>query len=190
MREKEKMLRGELYFAADRELAEERDEARRLTRIINETTEREIEDRTRAIKELFGTTGEDIFIEPNFRCDYGSNIHVGERFFANFGCVFLDVCTIVIGDDCMLGPGVHLYTATHPLNAVERASGYEFGKPITIGHNVWIGGHSVINPGVTIGDGAVIASGAVVTKDVPANVVVGGNPAKKIKDIPSSEEHQ
>lgn len=95
----------------------------------------------------------------------------------------LDVCPVHIGDNCMLAPGVHIYTATHPLDAQERNSGVEFGKPVTIGNNVWIGGRAVINPGVTIGDNVVVASGAVVTKDVPANVVVGGNPAKIIKTL-------
>lgn len=97
--------------------------------------------------------------------------------------MILDVCEVRIGDNCLLAPGVHIYTATHPLHPVERNSGSEFGKPVTIGDNVWIGGRAVINPGVTIGDNAIIASGAVVTKDVPANVVVGGNPARIIKTI-------
>ncbi len=83
----------------------------------------------------------------------------------------------------MLGPNVKIYTATHPLQPVVRNSGKEFGKPITIGNNAWIGGGAIINPGVTIGDNVVIASGSVVTKDIPDNVVVGGNPAKIIKEI-------
>ncbi len=132
---------------------------------------------------MFGSTGESIYLEPNLRCDYGYNIHVGENFYANFDCVFLDVCEIRIGDNCFIAPGVHIYTATHPLDPNERSSGVEYGKPVKIGNNVWIGGRAVINPGVTIGDNVVIASGAVVTKDVPDNVVVGGNPAKIIKPI-------
>lgn len=107
----------------------------------------------------------------------------GNNFYANFDCVILDVCDVRIGENCFIAPGVHIYTATHPLNPFERVSGAEFGKPVTIGNNVWIGGRAVINPGVTIGDNVVIASGAVVTKDVPNNVVVGENPAKVIKNI-------
>ncbi|WP_338780683.1 maltose acetyltransferase domain-containing protein [Metabacillus sp. FJAT-52054] len=181
--EKEKMMAGEMYIPNDAQLLEERVNARRLTRLLNETTEQEGEERVRLIKELFGSTGKEIWLEPSFRCDYGSNIHTGESFFANFDCVFLDVCEIRFGDNCMLGPGVHIYTATHPLHPAERNSGKEFGKPITIGNNVWIGGAAVINPGVTIGDNAVIAGGAVVVKDVPANCVVGGNPARVLKEI-------
>ena len=186
--EKEKMLAGELYFASDLELKKERENARRLTRLFNETLENEHSERTRLLKELFGSTGKDLNIEPSLRCDYGSNIHVGENFHANFDCVFLDVCEIRIGDNCMVAPGVHIYTATHPLDPMERISGAEYGKPVTIGDNVWIGGRAVINPGITIGNNVVIASGAIVTKDVPDNVVVGGNPAKIIKEIDVSRK--
>lgn len=122
-------------------------------------------------------------LNPPFRCDYGYNIFVGENFYANFDCVILDVCEVKIGRDCMLAPGVHIYTATHPLDPFERSSGVEYGKPVTIGDHVWIGGRAIINPGVTIGNHSVVASGAVVTKDVPEGVVVGGNPARVIKHI-------
>jgi len=181
--EKEKMLNGELYNAADSVLIKDRMNARRLTRLFNQTIETDDIQRSELLKELFGSTGKNLYVEPTFRCDYGYNIHVGENFYANFDCVLLDVCEIRIGDNCFLAPGVHIYTATHPLNANERISGVEYGKPITIGHNVWIGGRAVINPGVKIGNNVVVASGAIVTKDVPDNVVVGGNPAKIIKQI-------
>ncbi|WP_257350752.1 maltose acetyltransferase domain-containing protein [Pseudalkalibacillus decolorationis] len=181
--EKEKMLNGELYVAWDEELTKDRELARQLTRLFNETIETEYGRRTELLKELLGSTGTVVNIEPSFKCDYGFNIHVGENFYANFDCVILDVCEVRFGDNCMLGPGVHIYTATHPLNAVERNTGREYGKPVVIGNNVWIGGKAVITPGVRIGDDVVIASGAVVTKDVPANVVVGGNPAKIIKQL-------
>lgn len=181
--EKEKMLNGEMYDPADPVLVKEREEARRLVRLFNQTTEQEDEKRVELLKELLGSTGKDVYMEPNIRFDYGYNTHVGENFFANFDCTFLDVCEIHIGDNCMLAPGVQIYTATHPLDPVERNSGKEYAKPVTIGDNVWIGGHAIINPGVTIGDNVVIASGAVVTKDVPNNVVVGGNPARIIKEI-------
>ncbi len=181
--EKEKMIDGELYLSGDKELMNERENARRLTREYNQTLETEYDKRTEIIKELFGSTGESIYVEPTFRCDYGYNIHVGENFYANFDCIILDVCEVRMGDNCFIAPGVHIYTATHPLNPYERISGAEFGKPVTIGNNVWIGGGSIINPGVKIGDNVVIASGSVVTKDICDNVVVGGNPAKIIKKI-------
>lgn len=184
--EKEKMLAGELYMAADPELTKERMNARKLTRLFNCSTETDEQGRTELLKELFGSTGENIYIEPAFRCDYGYNIHVGENFFANFDCVFLDVCEIRIGKHCLIGPGVHIYTAAHPLDAEERASGAEYGIPVKIGNHVWIGGRAVINPGVTVGNNVVIASGSVVTKDIPDNVVAGGNPARIIKQIGKS----
>jgi maltose O-acetyltransferase len=181
--EKDKMLNGELYNAADTELVKERENARRLTRLFNQTLETEVNKRIDILKELFGSTGENLYVEPTFRCDYGYNIHVGENFYANFDCVILDVCEVRIGDNCLIGPGVHIYTATHPLNPYERIAGLEYGKPVTIGNNVWIGGRAIINPGVHIGNNVVIASGAVVTKDVPDSVVIGGNPAKIIKKL-------
>lgn len=180
------MLHGERYHAGDPELVKDRLNARRLTRLFNQSLETDDTQRSELLKEMFGSTGKNLYIEPAFRCDYGFNIHVGENFYANFDCVFLDVCEIRIGDNCFIAPGVHIYTATHPLNAEERISGVEYGIPVTIGHNVWIGGRAVINPGVKMGNNVVIASGAVVTKDVPDNVVVGGSPAKIIKQIDQS----
>jgi maltose O-acetyltransferase len=181
--EKEKMLLGELYDPEDPELAGLRQHARKLTRMYNTTPETAHEERREILRRLFGTVGGNIHIEPSFRCDYGFNIHAGAHFYANFDCVLLDVCAIRFGDNCMLAPGVHIYTATHPLHPEARNAGKEFGKPVTIGDNVWIGGRAVINPGIVIGDNAVIASGAIVTKNVPANTVVGGNPALVLKHI-------
>lgn len=179
--EKEKMLAGENYNPSDPELVAGRTHAREKIHDFNHSPVADLDKRTSTIRELFGETGDQFFIEPSFRCDYGSNIYVGENFYANFDCVLLDVCDIRIGDNCFIAPGVHIYTATHPIDPHERNSGIESGKPVTIGHNVWIGGRAIINPGVTIGDNVVIGSGAVVTKDIPDNVVVGGNPAKVIK---------
>lgn len=181
--EKEKMIAGEIYDPADPILVKDREEARRKVRIYNQSLESEGEKRTELLKELLGSTGEKLYMEPNIRFDYGYNTYVGENFYANFDCTILDVSEVRIGDNCMLGPSVQIYTATHPLHPTERNSGIEYAKPITIGNNVWIGGSAVICPGVTIGNNVVVAAGAVVTKNVPDNVVVGGNPAKVIKKI-------
>lgn len=181
--EKEKMLNGELYDAGDPELVADRERARELTGRYNRTTVHDQTERRNLITELLGACGEECTIEPPFRCDYGYNIHVGENFYANVDCVILDVCRVAIGQNCQIGPGVHIYTATHPLDASERIKGPEYGKPVTVGGNVWIGGRAVLNPGVTVGDNSVIASGAVVTEDVPADVVVQGNPATVVKEL-------
>ncbi|HAX73552.1 MAG TPA: acetyltransferase [Firmicutes bacterium] len=185
--EKEKMIAGEMYFSMDEELVKDRYRARQLMAQFNQASFDDANLRVATLKELLGSTGENIYMEPSFKCDYGYNIHVGENFFANFDFVCLDVCEVRIGANCMMGPGVHIYTATHPIDPVKRNSGYEYAKPITIGDNCWIGGRAIINPGVTIGHNVVIASGAVITKNVPDNVVVGGNPAKIIKEIPVNQ---
>jgi maltose O-acetyltransferase len=181
--EKEKMLRGKLYDAEDPELVAEREHARELLEEYNATTGADADRRAELLGELFGSVRGQPHVEPPFRCDYGYNVHVGENFYANFDCVFLDVCRIEFGENCFLGPGVHVYAATHPLDAETRIEGPEYGKPVTVGDDVWIGGRAVLNPGVNVGEGAVIASGAVVTGDVPDDVVVGGNPAEVMKEL-------
>lgn len=181
--EKEKMIAGKLYRPQDPELLEDRARAHALAEEYNEPEKRL--NRDQLIRELFGTTGEKIHVEPNVRVDYGYNIHVGENFYANFDCTFLDVCPIRIGDNAMLGPDVNLYTPEHPLHPVERNGGMEFARPITIGDNCWIGGNATIIGGVTLGDNVVVAAGSVVTKSFPDNVVVAGNPARVIKEVPT-----
>lgn len=181
--EREKMLAGEDYDPRDPELVADRRAARQLTGLFNDTGTHETDRRQLLLSELFGSGGETASVEPPFHCDYGQQIHVGEDFYANFGCVFLDVCEIRFGDQCMLGPGVHVYTATHPLDAGDRTGGTEFGEPVEVGNRAWVGGQAVINPGVTIGDDVVVAAGAVVVEDVPDGVVVGGNPARVIREI-------
>lgn len=180
--EKENMLAGELYFANDAELSEMRLHARKLVKQINESDPEAAQLREELFERLFGVCGKGLVIEPPFRCDYGSNIYLGDRVMMNFGCVLLDVCEIRIGNDTLLAPNVQLYTAGHPINWQLRAhNGPEFGKPITIGANCWLGGMTVVCPGVTIGDRSVIGAGSVVTKDIPSDCVAVGNPAKVIK---------
>lgn len=179
--EKEKMIAGELYFANDPELVADRMFARSQSQIINQAESAEL--RSQLLKETFGRTGKKIYMEPVINFDYGYNIFVGENFYANFNCTFLDVSTIEIGDNCMFAPNVQLYTATHPLHPVKRNSGLEYAKPIKIGNNVWLGGGVIVTPGVTLGNNVVVGAGSVVTKSFPDNVVIAGNPARIIKTV-------
>lgn len=179
--EKEKMIAGELYFANDPELVADRMFARSQSQIINQAESAEL--RSQLLKETFGRTGKKIYMEPVINFDYGYNIFVGENFYTNFNCTFLDVSTIEIGDNCMFAPNVQLYTATHPLHPVKRNSGLEYAKPIKIGNNVWLGGGVIVTPGVTLGDNVVVGAGSVVTKSFPDNVVIAGNPARIIKTV-------
>jgi len=183
MTEKEKMLAGEMYNPLDPTLVLERENARLIFQEFNKMDDSQKKDRNNLLKKLFGKQGKNLWIEPPFYCDYGYNIEVGYNVFFNFNCVILDVMPVKMGNFVMLAPNVQIYTATHPIEAKARNSGKEYAKPVTIGNNVWIGGGAIICPGVTIGNGVVVAAGAVVTKDVPDNVVVGGNPAKIIKEI-------
>jgi len=183
MTEKEKMIAGLEYQAREPQLVRERAQARALTREFNNSLETDLEGRRAILQKLFGKIGKQIYIEPPFRCDYGYNIYAGEDFYMNFDCVFLDVCKIEIGKNCFIGPGTHIYTATHPADAEKRNAFICGGKPVKIGDNVWLAGRVTINPGVTIGDNVIAASGSVIIKDVPPNVVVAGNPAKIIKHI-------
>jgi maltose O-acetyltransferase len=177
------MLAGEMYDSMDPELYKLRQNAKKVFREYNTTFNEDGSYKIELLKNIFGKTGNKVNIEPDIKFDYGFNIYVGENFYANYNCIFLDVCKIEIGDNCMIAPNVAIYTATHPLNPIERNSGLEYGKPIKIGNNVWIGGNAIICPGVTLGDNIVVAAGAVVTKNFPDNVLIGGNPAKIIKFI-------
>lgn len=188
MTEKERMLSGRLYSANDLELKADSKKSRMLTRLFNNTTEEQKDYRVKLLKELFEKTGENIYIEPPFRCDYGSNISVGNNFYANFDCVILDVCKVEIGENVMFAPRVCIYTAGHPIDAEVRNTGLEFGKSVKIGDNVWIGGSTVINPGVTIGNNVVIGSGSVVTKDIPDNVIAVGNPCRVLREITQEDK--
>ncbi|MFB9053372.1 sugar O-acetyltransferase [Formosa undariae] len=185
MTEREKMLAGELYRPSDPDLTAERLRARLLFQKANSITEDYKEERNVIYNELLDC-GENLWIEPPFYCDYGSNIKAGKNLFLNYNCCILDVGLVTIGDNVMFAPNVQLYAATHPLTAELRNSGQKLGQPITIGHNVWIGGNSTICPGVTLGDNVVVGAGSVVTKSFPKNVVIAGNPAKVIKDIDNS----
>ena len=179
---KERMIQGKLY-RVNEELRGELFRARKLLRLFNHSTEDQMEYRTKLLKELFGATGEDIYIEPTFRCEYGSNISVGNHFYANFDCKILDVCPVTIGSNVMLGPQVGIYTPIHPLDAEVRSTLVEAGRPVEIGDDVWIGGSTVVNGGVTIGSGTVIGSGSVVTRSIPSGVLAVGNPCRVVREL-------
>lgn len=185
MTEKEKMLAGLMYDPMDPQLAKDRLEARKIFQKINLIKEDNKKERDILFYKLINAQ-EGLWVEPPFYCDYGYNIKAGKNLFMNFNCCILDVAQIKIGDNCMLGPNVQIYTATHPLEAKQRNSGREFAKPITIGNNVWIGGNAVISPGVSIGNNVVIGSGSIVTKNFPDDVFIAGNPAKIVKTIDNS----
>lgn len=180
--ERDKMLAGELYDPLDPQLLLARERARDLCQDLNATREREQERRRRILTELFGSGGDSVWIQPPFYCDYGSHIYLGKRVYFNFNCVVLDVCEIQIGDFTFFGPAVQIYTATHPMNAHQRRT-QEFGKPITIGSDVWVGGSAILCPGVTIGSGTVIGAGSVVTRNIPEGVFAAGNPCRVIRPI-------
>ena len=183
MNHKERMLAGLPYLAAEDGLPNERRECAQKLFAFNHLPPERWDERPELLKRIFGTTGETIEVNAPLLCDYGYNIHVGENFYANYNLVVLDVAPVIIGDNCLIAPNVALYTAGHPLHPDTRTTGYEYGKPIRIGDNVWIGGNSVILPGVTIGDNAVVGAGSVVTNDVPANVLAAGNPCRVIRAI-------
>lgn len=181
MTERERMLAGKLYRASDPELLAGDRRKWELTHRLNQTTDPE---EVRAIfRLLLGAIGPDFWIQPPFYCDYGSNIHIGDHFYANYDCIILDPGEVTIGDHVFLAPRVSIYTATHPIDAGVRNADLEYAKPVHIGSSVWIGGNTVINPGITIGDNVVIVSGSVVTKDIPSGVVAAGNPCRVLRAI-------
>jgi maltose O-acetyltransferase len=179
---RERMLAGEPYLF-DESLAADTRRCRVLLQLINGASPDQDEKRDDALRELLGSFGEGSNIRPPFRCEYGYQVHVGERVFANFGLVCLDVARITIGDDTRIGPGVQLLTPTHPLEPGPRRDGWESAEPITIGRNVWLGGAVVVCPGVRIGDDTVVGAGSVVTRELPAGVLAAGNPARVVRTL-------
>jgi maltose O-acetyltransferase len=175
---KGRMLRGELYLADDPELAADSTRAQELVERYNATSHAEQAERDRLLRELLGSVGDGVVVKPPFRCDYGAHISIGEGTFVNYDCVLLDVAPIRIGSACQLATRVQLLTAGHPVDPDPRRDGWEFGLPITIGDNVWLGGGAIVCPGITIGDNTIVGAGAVVTRDLPADVVAVGVPAR------------
>ncbi|GAA2757611.1 sugar O-acetyltransferase [Actinopolymorpha rutila] len=179
----ERMLAGDLYIADDPAIWEDLLRAMDLTDAFNATSARDPGEQRRLLTELLGAIGEDSYIRPPLRVDYGSHVRIGARTFANFGLVALDVAAITIGDDVQIGTNVQLLTPTHPVDPELRRAKWEAAKPISIGDNVWLGSGTIVLPGVTIGANTVVGAGAVVTRDLPANVVAVGNPARVVRTI-------
>lgn len=176
--EKEKMLAGELYVANSPELAADNKRISEWMARYNASLGQPVEKRHALLVEAFGSVGAGVNIRPPFFCDYGYNIHIGDGSFMNFNCVVLDVVKVTIGKNTQIGSAVQILTADHPREPELRSRVLEFGRPVAIGDNVWIGSGAIILPGVTIGDNAVVGAGSVVTRDVPANTIAVGNPAR------------
>jgi maltose O-acetyltransferase len=177
------MLSGEVYDDLTRELIEARARAVVLTDDYNKSFGQSNEVREAILRQLLKSVGSGAYFEPIFRCEFGFNISVGKRFYANFDCIILDGGKVQIGDYVLFGPRVGIYTSNHAIDAEERAAGACYAKPVTIGNRVWIGGGVNINQGVTIGDNSIVGAGSVVTKDVPSNVIAAGVPCRVIRSI-------
>jgi maltose O-acetyltransferase len=176
------MTAGEMYDPLDTELVGARERVRDLCQALNATRERDADERRRLLTQIFARGGDSVWMQPPFFCDYGFNIELGERVFFNFNCIVLDVCQVRIGSFTLFGPSVQILTPMHPMNAEQRRR-EEFGKPVTIGDDVWVGGGAIILPGVTIGSRSVIGAGSIVTRDVPDGVFAAGNPCRVIREI-------
>ena len=187
MSERAKMLAGELYDPLDPDLAAARARARDLCQTLNATREGQQDERRTILRELLGAGGDDVWMQPPFFCDYGSNIFLGKKCFFNFNCIVLDVCAVRVGDYTLFGPAVQIYTATHPMEAELRRT-QEFAKPIVIGSDVWVGGGAIICPGVTIGSRTIIGAGSVVTRDLPDDVFAAGNPCRVLRALTGEGE--
>ena len=178
-----------LAYIADESVINEMLKCRKLLFKLNNTDFDSMQEIAKVVNELLGKS-ENAFINPPFYCDYGSHIEVGKNFFANYNCTIVDVAKVKIGDNCLLAPNVAIYTAGHPVHPTTRNSGYEYGKEVTIGDNVWIGGNAVVCPGVNIGNNVVIGAGSVVTKDIPDFSIAVGNPCRVIKTITDDDKRK
>ncbi len=184
----EKLQAGMIYNDFDDDLFQRRIYAKKLFRQYNKTDDDETELRQEIMSKLFKSVGKNVWIEPDFRCEFGKNITIGDNVYINFGCVILDCSEIIIGENTLLGPNVGIYSANHSIDAEERINGGCFGKPIHIGKRVWLGGDVKVIAGVTIGDDSIIGTGSIVTKDIPSGVIAVGNPCKILRKITEADK--
>ncbi|SDR85603.1 maltose O-acetyltransferase [Paraoerskovia marina] len=178
-----RMLAGETYHADDPQITADVARAGDLQHRLNHLHPAQTDERRALLTELLGTLGEGADVRPPFYCDLGYNLHLGARSFVNYGMQCADVGEIRIGEDVLIGPSVNLLTPTHPVDPESRRAGWEGSEPITIGDNVWLGGGVTVCPGVSIGRNSVVGAGSVVVHDVPADVVVVGNPARVVRSL-------
>lgn len=188
MTEWEKLLAGEIYNDFDPDLFQRRIAAKKLFRAYNRTEDEQTETRLELMDALFKSVGRNVWIEPDFRCEFGKNISIGDNVYINFGAVILDCAEVSIGADTLIGPNLGIYAVNHAFDAEERRKGGCMGKPVHIGKNVWLGGDVKIVAGVTIGDRAIIGTGSVVTRDIPADVVAVGNPCRVLRPITAADK--
>lgn len=188
MTEWEKLQNGQMYNDFDDDLFQRRVAAKKLFRAYNRTEDEDVELRKSIMKELFKKLGENVWIEPDFRCEFGRNITIDDNVYINFGCVILDCADVFIGANTLLGPNVGIYPVNHAIDAQERIKGGCRAKPVHIGRNVWFGGDVKVLAGVTIGDNTIIGTGSIVTKDIPANVIAVGNPCKVLRQITEADK--
>lgn len=188
MTEWEKLVNGQMYNDFDSDLFQKRVEAKQLFRVYNKTDDSETAERNDILSKLFKSLGKDVWIEPDFRCEYGRNISIGNSVYVNFGCIILDCAEVIIGDDVLIGPNVGIYPVNHAIDPEERVRGGCLSKPVHIGKRVWIGGDVKILAGVTISDDAIIGTGSIVTKDIPSGVIAVGNPCRIIRVITEKDK--
>ncbi len=184
----EKLQAGLVYNDFDDDLFQRRVSAKKIFRAYNRTEDEETDLRQQLMKELFKRVGKNVWIKPDFRCEFGKNIIIEDNVYINFGCVILDCAEVYIGENTMLGPNIGIYPVNHSNDAEERIHGVCYGKPVHIGKNVWLGGDVKILAGVSIGDNAIIGTGSVVTKDIPAGVIAVGNPCKVIRTVTEKDK--
>ena len=179
----EKLLSCQMYNDFDDDLFQRRVAAKKLFRAYNRTEDDQTETRQKLMSELFKSVGKNVWIEPDFRCEFGKNISIGDDVYINFGCVILDCAEVSIGANTLIGPNLGIYALNHAIDAEERIKGGCIAAPVHIGRNVWLGGDVKILGGVNIGDNAIVGTGSIVTKDIPANVIAVGNPCRVLRQI-------
>ncbi|WP_446320559.1 sugar O-acetyltransferase [Vibrio vulnificus] len=177
------MHQQKIYFCDDESVALEQQACLEILYDFNQTRPSEMEKRTAILRDLLADVGENCYIEPPLRANWGKHTHLGNNVYSNFNLTLVDDTHIYIGNSVMIAPNVTIATAGHPIDPELRRKVAQFNIPVHIKDNVWIGANSVVLPGVTIGENSVIGAGSVVTKDIPANVVAVGNPCRVLRPI-------